>query len=333
MPTDKLTPTDSRVTHHTATVREKTYHYILSEPERPPIGTALLAHGFPDLAFGWRYQVPFLTSLGLRVIVPDMLGYGQTDSPDDDLHAFGHKSTSADLAELVTKICPGESIILGGHDWGGALVWRMALWHPSLVRAVFSVGTPYVPPSTELVDVVELGKRMPTLEYMTQFAGPDLVREVVGDRRIRGFLNGLYGGVAVCGEAFFDMSKGMRLDLLDDGIGQSPLLTEEEVDYYVKEYLRHGLKGPTNWYRLGEVNYEDEMALLKDGQPKIKAPALLISPTNDLVIPPSMADGMEKDFDHVEKKLVKAGHWAMWEASEEVNGLIREFLDGVLKSD
>jgi hypothetical protein len=30
---------------------------------------------------GWRYQIPFLVSLGFRVVAPDMMGYGGTVSP------------------------------------------------------------------------------------------------------------------------------------------------------------------------------------------------------------------------------------------------------------
>jgi soluble epoxide hydrolase/lipid-phosphate phosphatase len=35
-------------------------------------------HGFPDLAMGWRYQIPFLIEEGFRVVAPDTLGYGRT---------------------------------------------------------------------------------------------------------------------------------------------------------------------------------------------------------------------------------------------------------------
>lgn len=35
-------------------------------------------HGFPDLSMGWRYQIPMLADMGLRVIAPDCLGYGRT---------------------------------------------------------------------------------------------------------------------------------------------------------------------------------------------------------------------------------------------------------------
>jgi pimeloyl-ACP methyl ester carboxylesterase len=40
--------------------------------------SSLQIHGWPDLAIGWRYQIPLLLSLGLRVVAPDMMGYGGT---------------------------------------------------------------------------------------------------------------------------------------------------------------------------------------------------------------------------------------------------------------
>jgi hypothetical protein len=35
-------------------------------------------HGFPDISMGWRYQIPMLLGLELRVVAPDCMGYGRT---------------------------------------------------------------------------------------------------------------------------------------------------------------------------------------------------------------------------------------------------------------
>lgn len=68
----KLVPNDPRVSTHTALLNGQTYKYILSEPSTPAKATIFLIHGWPDMGFGWRNQVPLLTSLGLRVVVPDV---------------------------------------------------------------------------------------------------------------------------------------------------------------------------------------------------------------------------------------------------------------------
>lgn len=50
---------------HSATVASgNTYSYLLSKPAGTPKGTIFLLHGFPDLSYGWRYQMPALTQLG-----------------------------------------------------------------------------------------------------------------------------------------------------------------------------------------------------------------------------------------------------------------------------
>ena len=40
----------------------------------------VLCHGFPELAFSWRHQIPALTAAGYRVLAPDMRGYGDSSS-------------------------------------------------------------------------------------------------------------------------------------------------------------------------------------------------------------------------------------------------------------
>ncbi|KAM0415620.1 hypothetical protein ACHAPD_006821 [Fusarium lateritium] len=91
----------------------------------------------------------------LRVLIPDSLGYGNTSSPKA-LDEFSLNSLSDDVAAICAAIIPGEQIVLGGHDWGRALAWRVAMWHPTLIKAVFSVCVPYIPPTVELVDLADL---------------------------------------------------------------------------------------------------------------------------------------------------------------------------------
>ncbi|KAJ9131165.1 Bifunctional epoxide hydrolase 2-like protein 5 [Pleurostoma richardsiae] len=332
MTPDKLKPNDPRVQSLKASVRGKTYHYLLGKPaDGVPIGTVLLVHGFPDFSFGWRYQVPMFLSMNLQVVVPDMIGYAGTDAPED-LTAYSLKSVSDDMAELVGQICPGEQIILGGHDWGGFFVWRMVHWHPDLVRAVFSVCTPYRPPAKEYIDGETMTKRLPNFRYQLQFAGPDVEREIKGRERTEQFLRGIYGGRGPAGELVMSTAKGILFENLDK-LGPSPLVNDEELKFYVDAFAPRGLRGPLNWYRTREINYQEEQALFgEDGKAsKVNAPSLLILAENDKALPPAMANGMEKFFDDLTKKQVDAHHWALWEAAEEVNAIIREFLGKVLQ--
>lgn len=95
----------------------------------------------PDLGMGWRNQVPYLLSLNLQVVVPDMLGYGQTDAPDSH-EEYTMKKMTAHMAQIIKQVTD-QPIILGGHDWGALFVWyatqplsRIYFMSPSLLASV-----------------------------------------------------------------------------------------------------------------------------------------------------------------------------------------------------
>src|SRR5207247_75007 len=60
----------------------------------------VLCHGFPEIAYSWRHQMPALAAAGFRAIAPDQRGYGETDRPaavrDYDIHHL-----TADLLGLL----------------------------------------------------------------------------------------------------------------------------------------------------------------------------------------------------------------------------------------
>ncbi|OAA38072.1 epoxide hydrolase [Metarhizium rileyi] len=331
--TSKLVPNDPRVREETAVIRGKQYSYVLGEPDSTPVDTVFLIHGFPDMSFGWRHQIPYLMSLGLRVVAPNMLGYAGTACPDD-LAQFSHRSISADIKELAEKFVGDDGqIILGGHDWGGALVWRTVLWHPELIKAVFSVCTPFMPPSPRWVpleDHIAAG-RLTNFRYQLQLAGPEPERELQSQDKVRQFLNGMFGGRGEAGEAGFSTSEGVLFDNLAV-LGPSPLVSGEELDHYVAQYMLQGvppMRGPLNWYRTRRINYEEELALAKEFK-QIDTPALFVAATRDTALPPAMAAGMDRWFKQLNKTEVEASHWALTEKGDEVNKLIGEWLNKVL---
>ena len=46
---------------------------VVDEGDGPLV---VLCHGFPELAYSWRHQVPALARAGYRVLAPDMRGFG-----------------------------------------------------------------------------------------------------------------------------------------------------------------------------------------------------------------------------------------------------------------
>jgi soluble epoxide hydrolase / lipid-phosphate phosphatase len=334
MAPDALTFDDPRVERLSAVIRGKTYGYILGKPEGTPAGTVFLAHGFPDLGWGWRNQIPLFLSMGFRVIAPDMLGYGRTDAPQD-LESYSHKSISDDIAALTAHVIgPEEKIILGGHDWGGILVWKTALWYPDLIKAVFSICSPFLKPSAkffELKDIIAAG-HLKQFSYQLQFAGPEVEGTIQGQEKIRQFLNAMYGATSPDKERGFSAEKGVLFDNLPK-LGPSPLVAKEVVDTYTREYLRSGMHGPLNWYRTRKINFEEELPLVEKeqkGELRFKMPALLVTALKDSVLLPSLSAGMESSFDNLTRGEVDTNHWAQWQAPEDVNQIIKDWIEGVV---
>lgn len=303
-----------------------TYHYLLSKPEGTPKGTIFLLHGFPDLSFGWRYQIPYLTSRGYQVIAPDMLGYGRTSAPLG-LQKYSLQSMSDDLVELVHRIAPDEKVILGGHDWGGAMVYRVALWHPDVFKGIFSVCTPYFPPVTEYVDLedqIEAGIT-PTFGYQLQLREPSTDLRLQGPTKIRQLLTALYGGRTPGGEMGFDPYTGLDWDNLP-ALGESPLVPSDIMDYYVDEYLENTVRGPLNWYRTAKINFVEELPLARAGKINFTMPGLYIGATQDTALPPEMSIGMEEFFEHgLTRGEVVSSHWALWQAAQNVSSIIGDW--------
>ena len=105
--------------------------------------TIVLCHGFPELAFSWRRQIPILAAAGYRVLAPDMRGYGDSSAPAA-VSAYDVLTLCDDLCGLLDSV--GErSAIFVGHDWGANVVWQLAAIHPERVRAVAGLSVPFVP--------------------------------------------------------------------------------------------------------------------------------------------------------------------------------------------
>ena len=83
-----------------------------------------MLHGWPQTDYAWRRVAPLLAAEGLRAVVPDMRGFGDSAKPDA---GFDKKTVACDmlaLLDLWTSIGPGS-----WHDMGGQVAYRFAaLW-------------------------------------------------------------------------------------------------------------------------------------------------------------------------------------------------------------
>lgn len=101
----------------------------------------LLLHGWPDSAYLWRNQMPFLVANGFRVIAPDMRGLGRSDRPED-VTSYALPNVVADVAGILDALGL-ESAHVVGHDWGAAVAWLTAALKPERVKKLVAISVPH----------------------------------------------------------------------------------------------------------------------------------------------------------------------------------------------
>jgi haloalkane dehalogenase len=100
----------------------------------------LLLHGEPSWSFLYRKMVPVLLDAGLRVVVPDLVGFGRSDKPtrDDDYtyarHVEWMRSSLFDELDL-------HDVVLVCQDWGGLIGLRLLAEHPDRFGHVVAANT------------------------------------------------------------------------------------------------------------------------------------------------------------------------------------------------
>lgn len=81
-------------------------HILEAGYESPGLPLALLLHGFPDLAYGWRRLIPILADAGYHVVAPDQRGFGRTtgwvNGYDARLEPFSLLNMTRDALGLVS---------------------------------------------------------------------------------------------------------------------------------------------------------------------------------------------------------------------------------------
>lgn len=109
----------------------------------------VMLHGNPSWSYYWRHLV-----LGLRdryrCIVPDHVGMGLSDKPDDAPDAaprydYTLRSRVADLATLLERLGITGPVTLAVHDWGGMIGMGWALAHLPQVRRLVILNTALFP--------------------------------------------------------------------------------------------------------------------------------------------------------------------------------------------
>lgn len=283
----------------------------------------ILVHGWPEIAYSWKNQIGALSDAGYRAIAPDLKGFGLSDAPKDkSLYDIRHLTD--DLARLLDALSIDRAVFCG-HDWGGAIVWPMAQLHPDRVAGIIGVCTPHrAPPPAPPLSIIE--KRFTSKHYFIQFQ-EEGTPERLFESNIERFFKILFrrpasaADIERLGVRIFDLPGRFRDGPAPDN--SVLIIKADDLAVYIDAYRRSGFTGGINLYRNVDRNWE----IMREVDPVIRKPALMISAERDAFLPPSAADGMEEIVPGVEKALIEdCGHWVMWEKPAALNNLMIDWL-------
>ncbi len=299
-------------------------HFVLEEGEGPLV---LLCHGWPELSYSWRHQIPPLAKAGFRVVAPDMRGFGRTSAPAD-IAAYSIFDTVGDMVGLVAALGEKRAAIVG-HDWGAPVAWHAAMFRPDIFSCVAGLSVP--PPLRGRSRPLDALRQNGISNFYWQYFQPPGVAEAEFERDVAATMRTM-----LVGRGFSDPSASLFVQEGQGFLGapqpDRPLptwLNEADLAVFTEAYQKSGFRGGLNWYRNIDRNW-DLTAPWQDAQ--IHQPSLFIAGSKDAVITgligAKRVNDLERVLPNLKRKVIieGAGHWVQQERPEEVNAALIGFL-------
>jgi pimeloyl-ACP methyl ester carboxylesterase len=269
-------------------------HTVLAgPPDGPPV---LLLHGFPELWYGWRRQIPALARAGFRVIAPDQRGYNTSDKPP--AVADYRIDLLVDDATGILSALGHERAAVVGHDWGAAVAWRLAARAPERVDRLAILNVPH--PQVLLRALWTRPRQLLRSWYMFFFQLPWIPEWLLG-RREAAALAGMLRGSS-------------RPDSFSD----------QDLAVYRQAWLQPGaIASMLAWYR----------AMIRmrpapiDGL--IQPETLILWGRRDAALGPELVEpSVARCREAALRWFDEATHWVQHDEARQVNALLIGFLGG-----
>jgi pimeloyl-ACP methyl ester carboxylesterase len=267
----------------------------------------ILLHGFPESHRTWREIAPRLRER-FRLVIPDQRGFAGSDRPQE-LEAY----KTATLVEDVFALADALSIdrfSLVGHDWGGAVAWAAAMRGDRRLERLAIVNSPH--PFLFQKSLIEDSGQRAASQYINAFRAPGFETMI----ETKGF------------DWFFEKTFSSHVDL--------SLISASEKRQYFADWSQPGaLTAMLNWYRSSPlvvpppgmiVPLPDALLRLSK---RIGIPTLVVWGMRDRALLPVQLEGLSEVVADIEiLRIADAGHFAPWEAPDEVAAALAPFLAG-----
>ena len=275
---------------------------LAGDPENPPV---ILLHGFPESHRTRRELVSRLEDR-LFMVMPDQRGFAGSDLPQE-VDDYNTDILVGDIFALADALGI-EQFALVGHDWGGAIAWGAALRGDQRLTRLAIVNAPH--PVIFQKSLIDNADQRAASQYITAFRAPGFDTMV----EAKGF------------DWFFDTTFARHVDVSK--------IPEAERRQYIADWSQPGaFKAMLNWYRGSKVVVPPPGVTvplpdwLLRAFPKVSVPTLVVWGMKDAALLPIQLEGLEELVDDLRiERLPDAGHFAPWEAGDEVAALLEAFL-------
>ena len=289
----------------------------------------VLVHGWPESWYSWRHQIEPLAKAGFKVAAIDVRGYGGSDKPHE-IAAYSLKNIAADVAGVIDSLGYKEAYLFG-HDWGGPIVWTTGLLYQDTIKAVGALSVPYTPVGEK--SLIQLFRELYKGKFFYQlYFQEEGVAEAEFEADVRKALEITYFSADGRGMQFMmeninnpEYQKTPDSKMLEKNSPKFDTypnwLTQEDMNYFIKEFEQSGFRGPFNRYRAQDIDFEELQEFKNMAYP---LPACFITGTLDPVNffardeSASEADILEaftKNYEDLRKVeiLDGIGHWTQQE--------------------
>jgi pimeloyl-ACP methyl ester carboxylesterase len=292
----------------------------------------VLVHGWPELWYSWRHQLPALAAAGYHAVALDLRGYGESDAPPE-IASYSMRNQIADILGLLDAL-DAEQAVLVGHDIGAGITWACAELHPERIAAHVTLGIPYGPRGQKSqIEMTEefAGDNFSFLGYFQKPGVAEAELEVDPRRSLRQIMYALSGDAPPDLVPYLFTGKPADAGILDgmpDPATLPPWLSEADLDVYAEAYERTGFRGSFGFYRNFDHDWQD---LPEVGTLGVQQPALFIGGWRDSAVIFTGFEALEAMIAAVPnlRKIVLlpgVGHWAQQESPDAVNFELIGFL-------
>lgn len=268
----------------------------------------VLLHGFPQMWWCWRAQLPELAAAGYRAVAMDLRGYGASDKPP---RGYDTPTLAADVAAVVRSLGADDAVVVG-HDWGGWIAWAMPALEPGVTRAVAALAMAH--PLTFKRAVRRRAAQARASRYILGFQlpiGPEH-RLSRGDDTVQRMLRAGSGSRAWPGD---DEAGREAIGVYTEAM-QVPFVAHSAMEYY-RWVVRSALR-------------PDGRAFADRVDRAVTVPVLQLQGSRDPAILPQTArdsrDRVDGPYRYLE---LDAGHFLPEEVPDDVTAVLLDWLAGL----